>query len=322
MEVLFVELVLFRKFKDLTKKQKVLCVFQSCGVGIVLGVVIAVLISKSYAVQNIMCIVEYKLNPSADNLYYLCENLRNSNSNEYEKYYNELLGMEDLQIEKYQANPTTENLFYLCDFLLNINSKRSAQFCHTLVNRKDFDDYSNCSKVYDELNATGDETSAELLTLRNYYLLSGLHVCIYWKDVDGLVQEIKFINQSDDKLVSVVPYIYQASDSCDNGFFTESSVDIVNLLCKSIFKQIETDNNFFNNQLCKDELLFVLSYYENRDNQGLEYSKTELEYVYSEFLKEYYDMYDDEHLQEAINKDKEKIYDYHWYWSGLLGAWK
>jgi len=307
MEVLLVELVLFRKFKDLTKKQKVLCVFQASVVGIVLGVVIGVLISKSYAVQNILCKVEYKFNPSADNLYYLCENLRNSNSDEYEKYYNELLEMEDLQIENYQANPTTENLFYLCDFLLNVNSKRSAQFCHTLVNQKDFDDYSSCSKMYDELNATGDETSAELLTLRDYYLLSGIYVCIYWKDVDGLVQELKFINQADDELVSVVPYIYQASDLCDNGFFAESGVDIVNSLCKFIiFEQIETDNNFYNNQLYKDELLFVLSYCENRDNQGLEYSKTELEYVYSEFIKEYYDMYDDEHLQEEINKKSEE----------------
>lgn len=155
------ELVSFRRFKDLTKKQKVLYIFQAAVVGIVLGVIIGVLISKSYAVEKALSIVEYKFNPSADNLFYLCDILRDSNSDEYEKYYNELLKMEDSQIEDYQANPTTENLFYLCDFLLNVNSKRSAQFCHILVNRQDFDEHSSCSNVYDKLNTAGDETSSE-----------------------------------------------------------------------------------------------------------------------------------------------------------------
>lgn len=299
-------------------------------VGLIIGGIVGfVLFGKSYKVQLCAYKVVYKLNPSAYNLFCICDKLRDSNSDEYEKYYNELLKMEDSQIEDYQANPTTENLFYLCDFLVSVKSKRCAQFCHTLVNRQDFDEYSSCSNVYDKLNTAGDETSSEsdktsyeLFTVRDYYLVAGIYCCIYWKDADRLAQEIEFVNKSDTELASIVPFIYTVSNSCDNGFFAENSMNIVNSLCESVFEQIEANDNFFNNRLCKDELLFILSYYENRDNQGLKYSKTELEDVYSVFLKGYSDMYDDELLQEEIFKDKSNMYDYRWYWSGLLGAWE
>ena len=229
---------------------------------------------------ELYCELSYKVNPSTENLFELCDFLNDIDSEKYPQYCHELVDRED--------------------FLDNISC---SEFYYDGIN----DNISDNTKIKLYVR------SMYLITCVYNYAEHN-DVDGFVKEVSYINSKYYYYYNN-----RIIPDIYKMLEACDNNFALENKTAVIDALCDIIIEQSNNSKDSVNNsQFVKDELYFVLAYYRNNDCQGLKHPKFEMEEIYSDVIKDYSETYTDEYKQALLERDNQIISEYKSYWENLL----